>query len=506
MMRNTRRSAVAKSGRSIMPGGRSAAKAVVMTATASTLLLAGFGQAATRSAAAASVQAATATAAWRTAKTMPGVSTLNKGGNGAVNSVSCASPGNCSAGGWYLDGSGHDQVFVTSEVNGTWRTAREAPGLAALNNGGKAQVYSVSCASSGNCSAGGYYTNRAGNSQAFVISQVRGTWRSAIEVPGSGKLNQRGNAEVNSVSCASAGNCTAGGSYRDHSHHQQAFTAREVSGRWRTAQELPGAGNLNAGGDASLNSVSCASPGNCSAGGQYVDHSKRGQAFVASEENGTWHAATEVPGTSALNQGGGAFIRSVSCGSAGNCSAGGSYEDSSGQQQVFVVSEVRGSWHSAAEIPGIAALNQGGAAWVYSLSCGSAGNCAAAGSYFAGYSHAFVVSEVNGSWHSAVEIPGTGTLNTGKEAYATSVSCASAGNCSAGGTYTNAAKHMQAFIVSEVKGSWHKAVEAPGTGTLNKGVNAFVQSVSCSAVGRCSAGGGYTDSHGRLQAFVVSES
>jgi len=30
---------------------------------------------------------------------------------------------------------------------------------------------SVSCAPAGNCSAGGYYTNKSGHWQAFVVSQ-----------------------------------------------------------------------------------------------------------------------------------------------------------------------------------------------------------------------------------------------------------------------------------------------------------------------------------------------
>jgi hypothetical protein len=39
---------------------------------------------------------------------------------------------------------------------GTWGTAQEVPGTAALNIGGAAQVNSVSCGSAGNCSAGGF--------------------------------------------------------------------------------------------------------------------------------------------------------------------------------------------------------------------------------------------------------------------------------------------------------------------------------------------------------------
>ena len=75
--------------------------------------------------------------------------------------------------------------------------------------------------------------------------------------------------------------------------------------------------------------------GNCSAGGSYVDSSGNTQAFVVSETNGTWGTAEEVPGTAALNQGEIAGILSLSCGAAGNCSAGGVYYDSSGNRQAF---------------------------------------------------------------------------------------------------------------------------------------------------------------------------
>jgi hypothetical protein len=101
------------------------------------------------------------------------------------------------------------------------------PGTAALNQGGNAQLNSVSCASAGNCSAGGYYSDSSSAFQAFVVSDVSGTWHTAIEVPGTAALNQTGAAGVSSVSCASAGNCGAGGSYQDGSSHGQAFVVSE---------------------------------------------------------------------------------------------------------------------------------------------------------------------------------------------------------------------------------------------------------------------------------------
>ena len=103
---------------------------------------------------------------------MPGSTALTRGWAAEIRSVSCGAAGNCSAGGDYLDSSGTVQVFVVNQVNGTWHTAIEVPGTAALNLGGFAEISSVSCAAAGNCSAGGFYTDSSSRGQAFVVSQT----------------------------------------------------------------------------------------------------------------------------------------------------------------------------------------------------------------------------------------------------------------------------------------------------------------------------------------------
>jgi hypothetical protein len=104
---------------------------------------------------------------------VPGTAALNTGGGAQVTSVSCASAGNCGAGGDYTDASGA-QAFVVSEVNGRWGKAEEVPGTAALNTNGNAAIASVSCASAGNCGAGGHYQDGFGGGvQAFVVSEVK---------------------------------------------------------------------------------------------------------------------------------------------------------------------------------------------------------------------------------------------------------------------------------------------------------------------------------------------
>ena len=166
-----------------------------------------------------------------------------------------------------------------------------------------------------------------------------GTWGKAEQVPGTAALNTGGNASVGSVSCASAGSCSAGGSYRHGTAGVQVFVVDEVHGSWGKAEEVPGTAALNTGGFAQI-AVSCPSAGNCSGGGSYADvpgHPRHWQAFVVDEANGTWGNAQEVPGTAALNQGGNAVVASLSCASASHCSAGGYYTHAHSNQQTFVV-------------------------------------------------------------------------------------------------------------------------------------------------------------------------
>jgi hypothetical protein len=225
---------------------------------------------------------AATTGGWGTAMKVPGLGALSKGGGAGLNSVSCASAGSCAAGGGYNDGSGHGQAFVVSERHGVWGRAIEVPGSGALNKGGNAQVSSVSCGSGGSCAAGGRYSDGSGNLQAFVVSERHGVWGRAIEVPGSGVLNKGGLAELTSVSCASAGSCAAGGDYSERSGPGQAFVVSERHGVWGRAIEVPGSGVLNKGGMAQVTSVSCASAGDCAAGGIYLDRSLGQQGFVVS--------------------------------------------------------------------------------------------------------------------------------------------------------------------------------------------------------------------------------
>ena len=76
------------------------------------------------------------------------------------------------------------------------------------------------------------------------------------------------------------------------------------------------------------------------------------------------------------------------------------------------------------------------------------------------------------------------------------------------GTFALVFAGTGAIVVNETSGSWGNAIEVPGTAGLNGGGNAHVNSVSCPTAGKCTAGGYYTDGSlptGHPQAFVVDQ-
>ena len=175
--------------------------------------------------------------------------------------------------GYYVDSAGHFQGLLLSESLGTWGTGVEAAPPANAGSDPTATLGSVSCASAGNCAAVGAYTDTSGHEQGLLLSESSGTWGTGVEaaLPANAGSNSQSGAFLGSVSCASAGNCAAVGYYFDSLVNRLGLLLDESSGTWGTGVEA--APPANAGSDPSVNllSVSCASAGNCAAVGSYVD-------------------------------------------------------------------------------------------------------------------------------------------------------------------------------------------------------------------------------------------
>jgi hypothetical protein len=389
-----------------------------------------------------------------------------------VTSVSCAPAGSCAAGGQVFNTAFHGQAFVLTGKNGKWSRAALVPGLAALKPQ-DAGIDSVSCAPGG-CVAGGDFLDASMRYHIFVTGERNGRW-SRLTTLFTGKLAAFGIT----LSCPVQGSCAAGDA-------QPPFVASEAHSKWGRAHKLPASGKN----DSVV--VSCASAGNCTAAWG---------TLVASERNGRWGKPAAVPGLAKL--GTGAAITSVSCTSAVNCAAGGIYHPDSNSTEVFVASERGGRWAKAMKLPGFTKLNTEGLGRLSAVSCVSAGNCVAGGSYSApadfqgGSFQAFVASERNGRWGKAIEVPGipapsTSICEPDSDACVAgtvqSVSCSlGRKTCVAGGWYnTPAIDGRAAFVTSYKNGHWSKVSQIPGLASPD---SSQINSISCTPAGPCAAGG-----------------
>ena len=446
--------------------------------------------------AAASVQAAHG--GWRAARNIPHLNALAVGGDAKALAVDCVFAGNCVAGGFYADSAAHDQAWLAVQRNGKWGKAFEVPGTAALNAGGNASVVSVSCPSAGNCAATGGYEASGGALDVWVASEHRGHWGKATAVRNFPQLNVGRDGEVQAISCAAAGDCALGGDYLDVNDQFQAFLATEAGGHWAKAAKVPGIGSLNAGGHSEVEAVSCRRAGYCTATGLSKRSATVYTAFAITESKGKWGKAARLPNMQNLNKDGDADASELSCSSAGNCVAGGVYEDSHGHNQAFLDVQKGGKWRNAFEVPGTAGLNKGHNGAATAISCPSAGNCAVGGYYTnsSGHGELFLINQRKGSWGKAKEIPGLAALAKGSTAQIYSISCSSAGDCSGGGYGENSSFREIAFVVTESGGHWGSATRVPGTGSLSPAGDSGLDQISCRSAGHCTAVGyGENGSH-----------
>jgi len=305
-------------------------------------------------------------------------------------SVSCVSAGNCTAAGSFTDLAGSYQAFTQTSTGGTWGVAVPATfGAGIQNTNPSANFYSVSCVSAGNCTAAGSFKDFVGSYQAFTQTSTDGVWAESVPATfGAGIQNTNPSANFFSVSCVSAGNCTAAGRFEGIAEGFQAFTQTSTDGVWADAVPATFPATLptntqNTNPSARFRSVSCVSAGYCTAAGYFKDFAGSYQAFTQTSTGGTWADAVPASfGTGIQNTAPDTDFHSVSCVSAGYCTAAGSFYDFAGSYQAFTQTSTGGTW--AVAVPasfGTDVQNANPNAVLYSVSCVSAGNCTAAG-YF----------------------------------------------------------------------------------------------------------------------------
>ncbi len=426
-----------------------------------------------------------------------------------VNSVSCASAGDCTAVGWYHEISGTIHGLLLSESGGTWSTGIEAPLPANASATLGPDLVSVSCASAGDCTAVGHYYDTSGNEHGLLLSESGGTWSTGIEAPLPANASASLRSYVDSVSCASAGDCTAVGWYRDTSGNEHGLLLSESGGTWSTGIEASLPANAGELPYVAIRSVSCPSAGDCAAVGMYYDTSVNPHGLLLSESGGTWSTGIEAPLPANVGEHPSAYVNSVSCAS-GGCTAVGYYADTSGTEHGLLLSESGGTWSTGIEAPLPANAGEHSRVEIESVSCASAGDCTAVGYYAdtSGNLHGLLLSESGGTWSTGIEAPVPANANANLIPSLDSVSCASAGDCTAvGHYYVTSGNDTHGLLLSESGGTWSTGIDAPLPSNANASpTTASLDSVSCASAGRCTAVGGYHDTSGNTQGLLVSES
>ena len=396
---------------------------------------------------------------------------------------------------------------AASMASGWSSTGATLPANAAANT--VVSLGQVSCGSAGDCGAVGTYGDTSNGQDGLLVTETAGIWQPAVEAePPAGAL-ARPFVTVSSVSCPAAGSCSAVGEYADSSNHRQGMLLTESSGMWQSPgviASLP----ANASVDASvlLSSVSCVATGECAAVGSYLDSGGNTRGLLLTESAGVWGTGVQaiVPANAGSS---GLALTSVSCTSAGNCSAVGKYRDSSGDFQGLLLTETAGTWQPGIEasLPANAASNPG--VTLSSVSCAAAGECSAVGTYTDGSSNGqgLLLIETAGVWQPAVEASTpANALGSGQDIALGSVSCGAAGDCSAVGTYIDSSNATQGLLVTESAGAWQPGTEASLPANAQSSPFVRLGSVSCVSSGECTAVGRYADTGGNSQELWVTES
>jgi hypothetical protein len=419
--------------------------------------------------------------------------------------VSCPAPRDCTVAYIPPGGGASVPVFGVTEHAGTWGAPRPIPGLRSAS----LTRLALACISPGDCIAAATAPHGRG-AEVMVARLNHGVWGKARPVPGLAALHAADSSQVSALACGRAGWCALAGQYRPPIPHAglQPFVVSEHDGAWSNARPVPGLPALTQGWTADVAAISCDPQGTCTAAGDYRDHAVGDdQPFAVTDSNGRWGPARPITGTEAD---GPSFITAISCNSPGDCTAAGTSFTPT-LTHMFVVTETAGTWQQATPLRGTIALSYpADTTGITALTCTAPGQCAALGGYGSSANSTdsapvvavpFAAAQAHGTWSAIRAIRG---LPADAVAFVTSVSCSTAGDCAAGGywfTNPNGDEHTlsnnHAFLATETRGTWGRAQPVPGLAALRSWVSK-IDAVSCQPLLGCIAVGDYVARGHRL--------
>jgi hypothetical protein len=316
------------------------------------------------------------------------------------------------------------------------------------------EFYDVSCLSATDCTAVGNYQDSAGPVLPLAEHWNGSTWaiQPAPAPPGSAGTS------LDAVSCVSPTNCTAVGNYQNSPLHYVVLAEHWDGHTWAIQAAPNPAGND----DDVLIAVSCAGASSCVAVGQYVDAQQRTRTLAEHWNGSTWALtdAHDAPGDSSV-------LIGVSCTAVTRCVAIG---DSYPRPADGTLTDV---WNGSAWTLSRSDTAQQGT--FYAISCTGADSCTAVGGAHSGT----LAASWNGSTWTQQAMPHPARLDSASLA---GVSCGPAAGCTAVGSFQIAGSQHAALAEHFSGGRWQVQATASPAGAK------LLQSVSCTAAG-CTAVG-----------------
>jgi hypothetical protein len=435
---------------------------------------------------------------------------------GTLAAVSCASPSACTAVGSYRSVPGLSTL--AERWNGTAWSIERTPNPRGAST---SVLFAVSCPSATACVAVGNHKNGSGG-HVMLAEAWDGTSWSIMPTPGPAKARR---SFLFAVSCTSATDCVAVGSYQTAAGKHVTLAERWDGTSW-SVQPTPNA--PAAAGRSSLSGVSCVSASFCMAVGFSGDpNGATARPLAEAWDGARWSLKPPVPAP-----GSSSGLTGVSCPAAGACEAVGfrstgtlaeawngtswSIQRSPGPNgatpQFTGVSCVSASACEAVGSPGAFAERWNGTVWSLQpsppginvdsrfsgVSCASPKACAAAGTFSVGAGGEVPLAEVwDGTMWSIQTAPSPRAVP--KVSQLLSVSCTSPEACTAVGDYNNDAGGIVTLAEQWNGTRWsiQRTPNPPGA------LDSVLRGVSCASPAACIAVGDYLDSSDR--GFTLAE-
>lgn len=341
---------------------------------------------------------------------------------------------------------------------------------------GGGRLNAVSCPSATSCTAVGGYIEEGGFDRTLAEHWDGSRW--SIEAIPSPPFAYPG---LDAVSCSSSSSCVTVGSYNTlksagHPPADKALVARWDGQKWMS-QEAPSPPGV------SLNGVSCPSPSSCMAVGWYETRSGNERTLAEHWNGERWMivSTADRPGRSSV-------LEAVSCSSTSSCIAVGESEPTFSGPQITLVERWDGASWAIEPTPNPTEYARD--FWLDTVSCPSAGFCTAIGYYDDAGNDVPIALTWNGSRWSVQAIPDPAP---GKEARVMAVSCSSPSSCSAVGSYADSAWVFVTLAEGWDGRRW--AVVPSANPRRGDRYDTGFDGVSCLEVVGCTAVGGYTVSN-----------